>query len=302
LAKGLEDNAGITTKSGRLHAYDLFEPWREQETTDQLMAHELKRIFGLNLSENESTLHVYMANLGALARHVRVYRGDITSMSWCGRPIEILFLDICKNKRIWQHILKIFYPSLIPGVSVVVHQDYHHPLLPFIHVAQERLSPYFEFVEAKCEDSAAFRLVERIPERVFNEVAAYEFDYFTEVKLIDSAIERLHGQNRHIRIAKAQLLRQNGRVSEARALIDQLKQEVAQATDDPRFPVYIGFVDHNLFKDEARQQKPPIEYDEKSCLEANADVNAAVLNNVFESGFHHWIAYGRAGNRPLKRI
>jgi hypothetical protein len=122
------------------------------------------------------------------------------------------------------------------------------------------------------------------------------------VKLIHSAIERLHGQNRHIRIAKAQLLRQSGRVSEARALIDQLKQEVAQATDDPRFPVYIGFVDHNLFKDEARQQKPPIEYDEKSYLEANADVNAAVLNNVFESGFHHWIAYGRAGNRPLKRI
>jgi hypothetical protein len=110
LAKGLEDNAGITTKSGRLHAYDLFELWREQETTDQFMAHELKRIFGLNLSENESTLHVYMANLGALARHVRVYRGDITSMSWCGRPIEILFLDICKNKRIWQHILKIFIP------------------------------------------------------------------------------------------------------------------------------------------------------------------------------------------------
>jgi hypothetical protein len=211
--------------------YDLFELWREQESTDQFTAHELNRIFGLELRENEPTLRLYMANLGALARHVRIYRGDITFMTWCGRPIEILFLDICKSRRIWQHILKTFYPSLIPGISVVVHQDYHHPLLPFIHVAQERLSPYFEVVEVKAEDS----VVERIPERVLNEVAAYEFDYFTQVKLIDSAIARLRGQNRHLRIAKAQLLRQNGRVGEARILIDQLKQEVAEAKDDPRF-------------------------------------------------------------------
>jgi hypothetical protein len=302
LGKGLEDNAGIKSKSGRLHAYDLFELWREQESTDQFMAYELKRIFGLDLSENESTLHLYMANLGDLARHVRIYRGDITFMNWCGRPIEILFLDICKSRRIWQHTLKTFYPSLIPGVSVVVHQDYHHPLLPFIHVAQERLSPYFEIVEVKAEDSAAFRLVERIPERVLNEVAAYEFDYFTQVKLIDSAIERLRGQNRHLRIAKAQLLRQNGRVGEARILIDQLKQEVADAKDDPRFPIYISFVDNNLFRDEARQQEPPLEYDEKSYLEANADVNAAVLIGAFESGFHHWLAFGREAKRRLKKI
>jgi hypothetical protein len=302
LGKGLEDNAGLRSKSGRLHAYDLFELWREQESTDRFMAYELKRIFGLNLSENESTLHLYMANLGVLARHIRIYRGDITLMNWCGRPIEILFLDICKSRRIWQHILKTFYPSLIPGISVVIHQDYHHPLLPFIHVGQERLSPYFEIVEVKAEDSAAFKLVERIPERVLNEVALYEFDYFTEMKLMDSAIERLPGQNRHLRIAKAQLLRQNGRIAEARILIDQLKQEVEEAKDDPRFPVYIGFVDNSLFRDEARQQVPPPDFDEKSYLEANLDVNEAVLNGAFDSGFHHWLAYGREHKRPLKRI
>lgn len=46
LAKGLEDNDEIRAKSGRLHAYDLFTVWREQETTDQFMTSELKRPSG----------------------------------------------------------------------------------------------------------------------------------------------------------------------------------------------------------------------------------------------------------------
>ena len=73
-------------------------------------------IFNIDVGANESTLHLYMANLGDLARHIRIYRGDITAMRWCGRPIEIMFIDICKSLHIWRHMLKEFYVSLIPSV------------------------------------------------------------------------------------------------------------------------------------------------------------------------------------------
>jgi Methyltransferase domain len=292
LAKGLDDNANIRSKSGRVHAYDLFEVWLEQETTEQFMASELKRIFAIDVGDNESTLHLYMANVGTLARHIRVYRGDITQESWSGRPIEILFIDICKSRKIWQHVLRMFYHSLIPGVSVVVHQDYHHPLLPFIHVTHERLARYFQIVDQKTDDSATFLLTERIPDSVLNEASAYDFDFCTELKLMDGAIERLTGQNRHLKIAKCQLLRQNSRIVEARQLIDQLKQEIDSAKEDPKFPAYIGFVEHNLFRDEAKLQAPPVGFDEAGYLDANPDVKKAISVGTFDSAFHHWLQFG----------
>ncbi|MDQ6869947.1 MAG: class I SAM-dependent methyltransferase [Pseudomonadota bacterium] len=299
LAKGLEDNNEIRAKSGRLHAYDLFTVWREQERSDQFMASELKRIFDIDVGTNESTLPIYFANLGPLARHIMVYPGDIMKKQWNSRPIEILFLDICKSKTILQHILSTFYPSLIPGISVVLHQDYHHPLLPFIHVAQERLAPYFQIVEAKADDTAAFLITDRIPEKVLNEVAQYDFTAAEEFKLMDQAIERLAGQNRHLKVAKCQLLRQRGRVAEGRELLEELKQDISNAADDPLFPAYIGFVEANLFRDEARLLGAPEGFDESEYLAANPDVKQAVTLGYFDSGFHHWLQCGRHAGRLL---
>src|ERR1700730_13227550 len=268
LARGLEDNTKIKSKSGRLHAYDLFEVWLEQETTEKFMASELKRIFNVDVGDHESTLHIYTANLGALARHIRVYRGDILQNVWCGRPIEILFIDICKSRRTWQHVLKMFYPSLIPGHSVVVHQDYHHPLLPFIHVVHEKLAPYFDIVDVKADDSTTFLLSQRFPDNVLNQVSSYDFDFRSELKLMDGAIERLNGQNQHLKIAKSQLLRQNGYLIEARRLIDQLKEDATTAATDPKYLAYIGFVESNLLRDEARAAAPA-GFDEEAYLDAN---------------------------------
>jgi len=249
LAHGLEDNTIVAGKSGRLHAYDLFEVWHEEGQTDEQMAADLRRIFGVDLRPNESTLPIYMANLGHLARHVRIHAGDITKMAWSGRPIEILFIDICKTRAIWQHVLKIFFPSLIPGVSVVIHQDYHHPLLPFLHVAQERLSGYFEIVEPRANDSAGFLLVDRIPDRVLDEVAGYEFTPADELRLMDRAIERI-SENHQIQLAKAMLLRQQFKLVEARALLESIKEREAEFGEDRHFNLYVTMTEWYIERDE----------------------------------------------------
>jgi hypothetical protein len=53
-----------------------------------------------------------------------VHEGDITSIGWSGGPIDILFLDILKSWEINDAVLRDFFPSLVPGRSVIVHQDY----------------------------------------------------------------------------------------------------------------------------------------------------------------------------------
>ena len=299
LAKGVDENNRLKSKSETIHAYDLFKVWIEQDNSEDFMISELKRVFDIDLSNNRSILPRYMSNLGPLAQYVDVHIGDITKMNWNKRPIEILFLDICKTKEIWQHVLGTFFRSLIPGISIVIHQDYHHPFLPYIHVVQERLAGYFDIVEEKADDSAAFLLRERLPDRLLDEVANYDFDFAAELNWIDRAIERLPNNNRHIRCAKAQLLRQHGQFIPARSLIDQLKTEAADVKDDPRFPVHIAYVEHHLARDEAREFAPPPGFDEDSYLAANADVRAAVLKGIFQSGLHHWHAFGRNEHRRL---
>ena len=299
LAKGLDENNTIDIKSGRLHAYDLFEIWREQETSYKFMASELMRIFNISVADGESTLPIYMANVGALGRHIRINRGDITEMAWSGRPIEILFLDICKNRKVWKHVLRMFYPSLIPGLSIVVHQDYHHPLLPFIHIAQEFLADYFKVVDAKANDSATFLITDRVPDSALNEVCEYDFSFNDELKLMDRAIERFNGQAEHLKIAKCQLLRQNSQIKQARKLLDSLKANTAAITQDPKILTYIGFIEGHLFRDESKTEQPPDDFDENAYLAANPDVVRAVKRGAFLSGFHHWLQFGRNENREM---
>src|SRR5262249_54226965 len=53
-----------------------------------------------------------------------VHEGDITRIGWTGGPIDVLFLDVLKSWEINDAVLRDFFPSLGPGRSVIVHQDY----------------------------------------------------------------------------------------------------------------------------------------------------------------------------------
>jgi hypothetical protein len=66
-----------------------------------------------------------------------VHEGDITRIGWSGDPIDILFLDVLKSWEINDAVLRDFFPSLIPGRSVIVHQDYGWGDTPWIAISVE---------------------------------------------------------------------------------------------------------------------------------------------------------------------
>jgi hypothetical protein len=66
-----------------------------------------------------------------------VHEGDITQVGWSGGPIDVLFLDVLKSWEINDDVLSDFFPSLVPGRSVIVHQDYGWGDTPWIPITIE---------------------------------------------------------------------------------------------------------------------------------------------------------------------
>ena len=61
-------------------------------------------------------------------------------------------------------VLREFYPSLLPGVSHIIHQDFAHLYTPWIHLTHFRLREYFvPMYEVPMSGSVVFRLEKAIP-------------------------------------------------------------------------------------------------------------------------------------------
>ncbi|MEM7668969.1 MAG: hypothetical protein AAF317_07420, partial [Pseudomonadota bacterium] len=72
---------------------------------------------------------------------VTFHQTDIVTADWPGGKIEVLFVDVMKSPVAADAILDQFYPHLIPGHSVIVHQDYQHWRQPWIAAQMELLGP-----------------------------------------------------------------------------------------------------------------------------------------------------------------
>jgi hypothetical protein len=91
--------------------------------------------------------HVFRDRLGDDAAYVRAVPGDIRQQKWGGPPIDLLFVDILWDWDINQHVISQFYTALIPGRSVVAHQDYIYSWYPWLPISMEYFCEhgYFEF-------------------------------------------------------------------------------------------------------------------------------------------------------------
>lgn len=138
LAAGVASRKRARVPNGAIHAYDSFR---------------LDPLYKLHLGPRVADIPVggrfraqFENNLGQLLDLVTVHEGDIREMRWSGEPIEILFLDICKSWEINDHVMREFFPALVPHHSIVVHQDYVHEWLPHIPVGMAFLRDRFELV------------------------------------------------------------------------------------------------------------------------------------------------------------
>ena len=82
----------------------------------------------------------YDRNVAAYPTPHRVLEGDITEIGWTGEPIHVFFVDVLKTAGVNRAVQRDFLPHLVPGESVLIHQDYGYGAHPYIHIGVELIA------------------------------------------------------------------------------------------------------------------------------------------------------------------
>lgn len=220
-AAGLTANRSVADDVKKVHCFDNFL------VNEAGTVAFIKKQYGRDVAVGDSTRDLFDNQVAPVRHMLDVHSGDFLEASWSGDPIEILMVDIAKSQRLWARVLAEMFPRLIPGVSLVVHQDYHHQFLPYIHIVMEFLHPFFELVIPKIDGSAVFLLQKAVPAPMLERAIRYDFAADERCVLMDAAIERMPTQSRfRLRCARAEMLHRDNHDSE-RLLeeIDRLKEE-----------------------------------------------------------------------------
>lgn len=172
LAQGLAANPRIDVSRKRIHAYDIFiwEQWMSDIPWNSPLVE--------NYQPGDSFLPLYELQIAEYAHLIETYAGDLNVMSEFARPIEYLFVDVMKSWELANSSLQKFFTKLIPGVSVVHHQDYNHYFTPWIHLLMYRFRDYFKVRQYVTETpSTIFDYIAEIPREQL--LATYGFESFS---------------------------------------------------------------------------------------------------------------------------
>jgi hypothetical protein len=195
LGTGLRD--GGTPAGPVIRTYDLFRAgWWTRESG-------FPEVEGL--ADDESFRPVFDRNVEPVAAWVDVVEGDIHALQWPGEPIEVAFLDVLKDWEANDRVVAQLFGHLLPGLGILVQQDFVHEFCPWIAVTMGRLEPYFELVGVR-SSSAVYRCTRPLPAEVTTEPVS-SLPAERKLELFDRGIAPFRGRPRGIvECARAYLL------------------------------------------------------------------------------------------------
>lgn len=160
LLVGKGENPNVAD-SPPIYAYDsfIYRDWMSQ--------FEVKgKPLGEQLESGDSLLPIFNEIISEFPQDSVVVRaGDFNQELWSDGPIEMLFVDVMKTWELANHIVKNYFPSLVPGESFVAHQDYRHYYTPWIHVIMYRLRESFKpVISVRESGTTVFQVIKPIPE------------------------------------------------------------------------------------------------------------------------------------------
>jgi hypothetical protein len=144
-AAGLENNPAVRHKAKRIFSYDFFE------FSDFYRSYLPDR----QLTVGDDTLPLFHEFTKQFSAYITAAKGDICQQSWPRRNIEILFVDFTQR---WQHhefVVRNFYPNLIPGRSLLIHQDYVYTVCYWLHIFMEYYKNSFNLISPLIPNSTA---------------------------------------------------------------------------------------------------------------------------------------------------
>jgi hypothetical protein len=158
LAIGVTQNPKITPPYREIFAYDVFEwrSWMEPAVVGTPLEGRYR--------DGDSFLDHFKESIEPWRGRIIVRVGDLPEIGWQGGSIEFLLVDAMKSWELANGIIGHFYPALMPGRSLVFHQDFAHWYTPWIHLTHYRLRHYFDVdYDVPRSTSVVFRLREPLP-------------------------------------------------------------------------------------------------------------------------------------------
>jgi hypothetical protein len=153
-AARLLSGLALSGRAYHLHAYDHFRSsrafWEKFLPEEPVPDHD-----------NADILPLAQRFLAPWADHVTLHKGEIGEMHWTGGPIQILAIDAAKGAGIADHVAAEFFPALVPGRSIVVHQDYLISVQPWLCAQMALLAGCFVPLALVAKDCVAFLCVRR---------------------------------------------------------------------------------------------------------------------------------------------
>ncbi len=146
----LAEGHRIAGLQSEIHAFDRF-------TINQSGKEKHLYPAGIPAFEGEDLLPLARQLLQPWEAHITLHRGAIEEQSWPGEAIELLVMDASKSAATADRFAEMFYPSLIPGHSLVVQQDYLHWKLPWIAAQMELMADSFTPVAFAPHHTIVFR-------------------------------------------------------------------------------------------------------------------------------------------------
>ena len=184
LAAGLRDNPRAAGR--RIDSYDCFiagEPY---------LVDFIRTQFGEAIGIGQSFAAIFTQATAEFADLIEVHSGDLLEQTWpSGAPIEILFVDVAKTLALSGKVLTEFFPHLIPGKSLVIHQDFYHPTAFYLPVVMYFLRDHFSLVEAGRDWSVVFRLEEGIPQQKLDVASLYNFSFIQQQAALRRIMRRV---------------------------------------------------------------------------------------------------------------
>ncbi|MER6349083.1 hypothetical protein ACWC10_33635 [Streptomyces sp. NPDC001595] len=186
LALGLHESPVFDERTGRLHAYDFFRVGKGTFATEKFFDG------GAAPAGDNSFLDDFKGRLGPFLPFLEIHAGDLwqTSDPDDHSPVEFLHIDIAKTARVFRCVCERFLTRLRPG-SVVLHQDFAGPRLPWLHWSTGALLPYIEIAGPPVRSTLAFEVTRPIPQEVLTAIGEDSFPYERKLELISAVQERI---------------------------------------------------------------------------------------------------------------
>jgi hypothetical protein len=220
LAAGLRDNPCIRNKAKRIFSYDFFE-------FDDFYRGYLP---GNHLKRGDDTLPLFHDFTKRFRKQITAVKGDICGQSWPRRDVELLFVDFTQR---WEHhefVVRTFYANLIPGGSLLIHQDYVYTVCYWLHIFMEYYGDSFELVSPLIlNGTAAWLYAKPLPPEAFQTPLNERLSFWELLELLDRSLAKYTGTAAGVlRCARGRMLLHGLGPDRALAYVASLEREYAE--------------------------------------------------------------------------